>query len=129
MDDIKNMRKEQQLDYAIIKMAQLSEMLLKQRETQNYEDLGKVEYKRRAGIVAELLLACNILWEDAETKAEQEERRERVERQRVEKRQKEQDEKDKEILRLSTELRETKKKNSRLFLALTSGGKNGVQHN
>ena len=129
MKGIENMTKEEQLNHAIVKMAQLSELLLQQRKSKDFTDLGKVEFTRRFDIVAEFLFTCHQLWEDEESLKEFQELQERSERKRIAYVKKEQDEKDKEILRLSAELQETKKKNSSLFLALTRGGKNGIQHN
>ena len=126
MKGIENMTKEEQLNHAIVKMAQLSELLLQQRQNKDFSDLGKVEFKRRYEIIFELQFTCYMLWEDEQTKQEFKEMHERSERQRIPHVKKEKEEKDKEILRLRAELQETKKKNSSLFLALTRGGKNGV---
>lgn len=129
MKGIENMTKEEQLNHAIVKMAQLSELLLQQRQSKDFADLGKVEFDRRTLLIVEFQFTCFMLWEDEQSKQEFKEMRESSERQRIAYVEKVQDEKDKEILRLRAELQETKKKNSSLFLALTRGGKNGVQHN
>ena len=110
MKGIENMTKEEQLNHAIVKMAQLSELLLQQRQSKDFSDLGKVEFNRRTLLLTEFQFTCFMLWEDEETKQEFKEMHERSERQRIAYVKKVQDEKDKEILRLRAELQETKKK-------------------
>ena len=96
MKGIENMTKEEQLNRAIVKMAQLSELFLQQRQSKDFSDLGEVEFKRRMLLINEFQLICFMLWEDEETKQEFEERRKRSERTRIAYAKKEQDEKDKE---------------------------------
>ena len=129
MKGIENMTKEQRLDHAIIKMAQLSEILLKQREMQDFSDLGEIEFERRFDIAVEFLFSCHMLWISDEREQELKEREKRKAEQMLAQKEKELEKMRERLAETQDALRESKNKNKRMYLSFTNGGKNGIQHN